>query len=773
MAGTLTIKPVGHLLSTLRQLYQAPPDAIRGIDQSGWFGPMQPVRPIAPAGVQPRAWQYHPGQNLDYTPRSSEKLTADDLRELATYPLARIIIENVKDQICRREWVVRIRPIPGETNRDRLKRERGDDTIARVTALLEQPNPDERWKAFLRPLLEDLLVIDAPATLIRKTTAGEVKELRHLDGGTIARYIDENGFVPQPPSPAFAQLWYGSPMVNLTTDQLLFCPRNVPSWKLYGVSPTEQMAQVIRIGKARLQFKENYYSEGTIPDALMIVPPNFNPSQIKEQQDWMNSDLSGSLAKRRQMRLIQGFSEDGKDQIIFPKEPLLKDEYDDTELSELCFAYGASRQRLIKQMNRASAQQAQDSAEEEGLEPWMQWVAGVVNTLIQGRMGLHDYEFAFKDFRDTDVAKQSEADALDVNNGIRTRNEVREDRGEDPRPEPEASMLGITTKNGFVPLGGAPDGSPAANADAGKQGDNPSGAAAGSGGSGDSGAGGDPEAGPAGPAGKVRKAGDPTKEEKASSLTIELGKETARVQIARQRLESAVKDFLASAANAASDAARDAGEVDADAFAETVYLAIDWGTLAVKVEDDLAQIATEGGYAGLAQLQITSADMIDSMQTLARDFAAERAAELVGMRKVGPGKYVENPDARYAISDTTRAELRTIVQEAFEADTDLSDLVDRIAAAEAFSPERAMVIARTETKRAQAHGNLDAWQKTGVVQTVQWMVSGTHDIDDVCDGNQAAGHVEIGKKFPSGDTAPPAHPNCNCSIVAGKIKGID
>jgi len=36
---------------------------------SGWMGPLQPMRPIAPPEVAGRAWDYVPGYNLNTTPR--------------------------------------------------------------------------------------------------------------------------------------------------------------------------------------------------------------------------------------------------------------------------------------------------------------------------------------------------------------------------------------------------------------------------------------------------------------------------------------------------------------------------------------------------------------------------------------------------------------------------------------------------------------------------------------------------------------------------------
>ena len=104
-------------------------------------------------------------------------------------------------------------------------------------------------------------------------------------------------------------------------------------------------------------------------------------------------------------------------------------------------------------MNRASAATAQTAAEEEGTLPWMDWLKSVIDHIIQNILGYPEYEFAFDPFHELDVVKQSQADANDIKNGLYTRNEKREQRGDDPRPEPEADELSVMTAQGAIPLG--------------------------------------------------------------------------------------------------------------------------------------------------------------------------------------------------------------------------------------------------------------------------------------------------------------------------------
>lgn len=46
-----------------------------------------------------------------------------------------------------------------------------------------------------------------------------------------------------------------------------------------------------------------------------------------------------------------------------------------------------------------------------------------------------------------------------------------------------------------------------------------------------------------------------------------------------------------------------------------------------------------------------------------------------------------------------------------------------------------------------------------------WVTENDAKVDPVCAANQQAGQIRMGSPFPSGDTQPPAHPNCRCVLL--------
>lgn len=158
-------------------------------------------------------------------------------------------------------------------------------------------------------------------------------------------------------------------------------------------------------------------------------------------------------------------------------------------------------------------------------------------------------------------------------------------------------------------------------------------------------------------------------------------------------------------------------------------------------------------------MNIGGSEMIAALNAGARDWANARAAEMVGMKWVD-GELVENPNAEWAISDTTREEINRLIKSAFEKETPLNVLIDDIQTADIFSDSRAEMIARTEVSMAQSNSNYEVWKTSGVVSSTKWLLSFEHDIVCECNDNADAGDVLIGELYPGGTFTPPAHPLC-------------
>jgi hypothetical protein len=138
--------------------------------------------------------------------------------------------------------------------------------------------------------------------------------------------------------------------------------------------------------------------------------------------------------------------------------------------------------------------------------------------------------------------------------------------------------------------------------------------------------------------------------------------------------------------------------------------------------------------------------------------AGNRAAALLVNKPRGLSTLLDNRGVTIqGINRTTLDRIGTRLANALAeglppSEVDLSDFFD--------DSERALAIAQTEMSRAVATASRQLYEESGV-ELVEWIVA---DPCDLCQENADVSPIRIDDTFPSGDTEPPAHPNCVCDI---------
>ncbi|HKS88741.1 MAG TPA: phage portal protein [Stellaceae bacterium] len=403
-------------------------------------GVFSPGYPLAPPDPEPlRLWDFPVGVNTIYTPRAAEPVSFAELRALAdAHDITRLAIETRKDQLERLDWTIK----PRGTRRP------PDAVIARAARLADfwrRPDGERPFGSWLRELLEDVLVLDAPALEMRRNRGGDIIGLDVVDGATIKVLFDDTGRRPLPPAPAFEQVIHGRPWKLLTSDDLLYLPRNPRPHKGYGFSPVEQIVMTINIGLRRQAMQLQHFTEGNVPPGLLNAPEGWNVEQIRQFQEWFDSVLAGNTGART--RLV--WTPSGTGYQAFKEAPY-KDEFDEWLARIVCYAFSLPPTAFVRQVNRATAETAQEAALSEGLAPLMGWVKRLVDHVIQDRMGHGDLEFAWADPRPSDPAAQARMLDTLVRSGIYTVNEARAALGVDPVAGGEQAM--VYGNNGAAPL---------------------------------------------------------------------------------------------------------------------------------------------------------------------------------------------------------------------------------------------------------------------------------------------------------------------------------
>ncbi len=153
--------------------------------------------------------------------------------------------------------------------------------------------------------------------------------------------------------------------------------------------------------------------------------------------------------------------------------------------------------------------------------------------------------------------------------------------------------------------------------------------------------------------------------------------------------------------------------------------------------EELEELLIESVTIGAAEASsIVGLNFTDPPRAVV-EWARERAAEMVGMKRLPDGSFIPNPDARWQISEALRTDISDLVNRAIK--DGLSNQEIAAALKPTFGPWRAETIARTETGMAYNEATATVYEDAGIEHS------------DVFDGDGCipAGHDD-GAEAPDG-----------------------
>lgn len=750
------------------------PKPLTSGDYNVFMSPLPPLTPTIRDGI-PRQFDWPTGYNISYIPRTYEGISFEQLRAMADSDyLVRECIETRKDQVSKLTWRVGLKAKTSEPHQKVRERSEADPRVKRVEDFLKKPDGIHNFHAWVRMWFEDMLVADCASILVGRkdplNTSSEITRLVPADGGTIHLNISpKDGTRPRHPDPAYQQIIKGQVYANLTDRQLLYMPRNIRTHRVYGMSPVEQIIFMINMGLRRDMSKLAWFTDGTIPDAVAQVPADWSPDVIRQFQEAFDAALQGNVQARRMLRFIPALN-DGKSggQITVFKEAMLMDQWEEWRARVVAFCFSLPPNAFVKMMNRATAQSSQRQALEEGFEPSKIWLSDTINEeIIQNPYVLNepDIELNWDEDEEVDALQQAQVDKIYVSIGKTSIDELRIRDGQEPvgvgpfvlTAQGPIMLEDVKSGDGRVTPGNPPMARlPGANGKPGSPGAKT------------------PQLGPTKvpdqipekTASKMEKADGDKKKLTFSPGSLPSATET-RIRSLGRLLSHFLKQQGKRIAATVADAYSEVHKTDDDEARRIAdQVRFEWDGIVDGTRDALSDTGRQVARDVLLGIGISNQDLFNQVNRLALDYATERAAELVG-KKMVDGVLVDNPDARWAITDTTREELRNLVSKAFSEGITPGQLQDAIEESFQFSQVRAEMIARTELARAHIQGAITGAKESGVVVKKYSMLGSEHTLTvgvDECDANVAAGNIPVDAMFPTGDPGPPYHPNCVCSL---------
>lgn len=471
----------------------------------GAFGPFNPIIPVpvdAPEGdtgqPEPRLFQYEVGWNLPTGRPGSEGIKLadfDTLRTLADlYSVARACIQLRKAEVRGLEWDVTPTSDASKAMRgDRAAMKDFGERRAEALRFFRRPDPDYfDWSSFIDAFLEEVFVFDALSLLVRmKWGKGQKKgllgsdldSLSLLSGPTIRPLLGLHGERPRPPAPAYQQYLYGVPRTDLMTviteadikesgltagqmnsfaaDQLLYIPMVPRRWTPYGFPPIERALIPVMAGLQKQGYQLDFFREGSIP-GLFVSPggvnANMSPNQLRELQTALNA-IAGDPAWKHKIIVLPA------DSTVTPQRPVeLADQFDEVVMNQVCMAFDVQPMELgimpkvststspgaANQMSKSS----QSTHERKATKPTLTYIANIMNRILQDVCKQPDMRFVFEGLEeDEDEETLTGLLASQINVGLRSIDEGREELGLQPWGLPETSDPGWGTATGFTPLG--------------------------------------------------------------------------------------------------------------------------------------------------------------------------------------------------------------------------------------------------------------------------------------------------------------------------------
>jgi len=715
-----------EILPPMVQAAQRGQTTITGAD-TAWMSPGNPMQGIVP-DTAGRQYDYPVATNLNIRPRSNESTSFADLRALAdAYYLVRIAIESRKDQLVKLKW--QIKPID--------KKAKSDARCEELTTFFKSPDKRHNWQEWMRMLVEDVLVIDAPAIYFHPNYGDKPFAFEIIDGATIKVLLDQYGRTPIEPDPAYQQNIKGVPTVNYTSRELIYKPRNPRSFKAYGYSPVEQIITIVNMGLRREMSQLQFYTEGNIPEAIAATPEGWTPDQIKTYQAYWDSLMEGNTAARRHMKFIPGGM-----QIFETKSAVLTDAFDEWLARVVLYCFSIPSTAFVKQNNRATADSVKEQAEEEGLVPMMQWLSDLINHLIVTYWGYNDLHFTWQEEESIDPLVQAQVNQIYLTSvdaeghSVLDANEVRANLGYEAKDfsaidaaKEEKQRAAMEQMNAGINPGNENKNSPPNAANKEKDG------------------------APGGlETADVKKKTyaklSATNVARANALSGKITKLLAKTK--KKVIKQAIVEFE----KAVAEKSFTLRKVDV----QNGYFVFEKGT-ADDISEDLdldltailnitAKPLTQAAREGVenAEEYLNGAGKAIDADVIAEGVGNYHAAELVTK-----------------LDDATRDMLAGDIDTAMKEGWTTDELAGKLSENYAFSEARAQTIARTEIAFADMQGSMETYRASGVVTGKKVLLA--ENPCPICEENANDGIIDLDEDFSSGDDAAPFHPNCECTVT--------
>lgn len=500
-------------------------------------------------------------------------------------------------------------------------------------------------------------------------------------------------------------------MIPITKEEIIHFKRFNPVNRYRGMGTVQASALAIDIDNYSGQFNRNFFFNAAVPSAVLKTSGEMTQEQYERLKAEWESRYTGTHNAHRLAILQNGLEYQSIQMSQKDMEFLEQRRFSRDEILAI-FRVPKTILGIADDVNRANAETSDYVFARRVIKPRMNFLVNRLNESLLPMFGMDDtrWRFTFVDpvqeNRDQEIKENTAS--LTLGSAWMTPNEVRAEEGLPPISNGDSLL---------IPLNAIPLGSPEIKS-----------------------------------VKKVEK-----KFTKKQRLVISIARDraiwvVAQVDKRKKEYQKIIKEIVNQVIENLKDSKiKMVSKSKKDDLIRILFVDNDdhLQMLESKTNEVLSASLARGGADAFRSLS----DQLD--QGAEFDATQERASDFIRSNGL---------DSAKKINDTLKEEMRGIISSGVDEGLSVQEISDQISDLTDIPVNRADRIARTEVIKGYAEGSLEGARQSGVVVGKSWLTAGDDRVDDDCLSAEADGIIPLNASFSNGDSAPPDHPNCRCSL---------
>jgi len=667
--------------------------------------------------------------NFLYKPPFGFPLSKDvpEIRRLGKTPYVNMITTTISNEVASLPWKVFADDGVGVP----------DEILKKTEDWFYNPNNnDESLEYVLKMFVKDILEVEAGVLEKVWNLKGEFVEIYVRDGGTFTKNPNLHGVLPlsretdPEAEPAYYQYGWltGSRPIPFDRREILYAIGSPRADSIYGTSRIEVLFDVLQLLTYGVDSNLEYFSDNNVPKGAFIMD-GANDADIRAfgkmwQETLRKKDPSGKWRKHyHKMPVMNKKGEFVRIGFSNLELELLEQQKWFTKIVWACFGITPSELGFTEDSNRATEIVQSNVFKRKAISPLValieyQFNTNLINDLpwIKGTAYEGKVRFEFDKFDLQEELAKRELYKVDIEKGIRSRNEIREELnlepkegGDDLAGTAESSPFGFQKNLGFLDT--------------------------------------DKESAADG----TKKFGKQEEKSLMSTSRLAIGpfEEIVKPEFLKKKmifeLDTAEKTIVALIKREAGQ--KTVSEIKAldNSFIKQIMGLFSFGSL----KETVNSMIYANFHKGLEKTELTvgmnflpDQNAIDFLQSYTFDNITGLEEEL-------------------------KQDLRQELQRGLLNGEGSAKLAARVKKVMKIGKNRSEMIAITESNRAENMGSLDGYKQSGLKGNKEWLATIDGATSAVCrhlDGKKVPLDGKFNYKGEEFDT-PPAHPNCRSTIV--------